>query len=90
VADLSEEEGVTILRETAVAGSCVTLVNTPIPAIQRLDSVLLSNVRVELWSYICDVCNLEHVTVTLVIHCFSALRMDAECFRITAPNYMKP
>lgn len=48
IADLSEREGVIILRETGVAGSCVTLVTTYTLAIQRLDTVLLSNVRIVL------------------------------------------
>ena len=48
IADLSEEKGVIILRDMAVAGSCVTLVITPTLAIQRLDTLLLSNFRTEL------------------------------------------
>jgi len=48
--DLSEGKEVIILRDTAVAGSCVTLVTNPTLAIQRLDSVLLRDVRIELSS----------------------------------------
>jgi len=50
-ADLSERKEVIIPRDMTVAGSCVTLVTTPTLAIQRLDSVLLSDVRVELGSF---------------------------------------